>query len=477
MDSSNLHDSTARIEAVSSSRLLHQPVADHVENAAKVRRIVSIAQVSLFAISIVLSLLLDLVRYPAPAAVAFDILMLCGFAVQNVFWAHRPLLGKNSPTLVIEVGRRCIQVAGLTLFSALVVLHASGVDWQSLHVEKSFLLVMGIVLGGFAVLVFCRNSSRRPRRIMVIGNDDAFQFARRLRLDLGNTEIVFVPLQELLTGAAGKRRAGAAFHPAPRIVEYGPDVALLFCSEEDALKRVSSLLAPLPIDVLLYSEKQGALTTGSLVHLAQLTFVRIFPKPLTLQQRALKRGFDVLGSLALLLLTSPILLFGAIGVAATSRGPIIFRQPRIGLRGTPFTILKFRTMQDAARDFRADTPTAVNDPRVTWFGSLLRRTSIDELPQLLNVLAGDMSLIGPRPHAMNGEAFSDVAPNYQARHRVKPGITGLAQILGWRGLANTSDKIEQRTANDLRYINEWSLQADAMILVRTTFAIWGKNAF
>ena len=130
-----------------------------------------------------------------------------------------------------------------------------------------------------------------------------------------------------------------------------------------------------------------------------------------------------------------------------------------------------------AADLLAKSPTVFGDPRLTRFGAVLRKTSLDELPQLFNVFLGSMSLVGPRPHAMNGNDFSSVMANYAARHRVKPGITGLAQVSGWRGPTDTPAKIEQRVANDLRYIGEWSLSQDILIICRTVLALCGKNAF
>ena len=134
-------------------------------------------------------------------------------------------------------------------------------------------------------------------------------------------------------------------------------------------------------------------------------------------------------------------------------------------------------MVTQATDLFAENPTVLNDSRLTRFGAILRKTSLDELPQLFNVLLGSMSLVGPRPHAMNGNDFNSVMANYAARHRVKPGITGLAQVSGWRGPTDTPTKIEQRVANDLRYIGEWSLRQDILIICRTLFALHGKNAF
>src|SRR5206468_8248497 len=219
---------------------------------------------------------------------------------------------------------------------------------------------------------------------------------------------------------------------------------------------------------------------GPIVTFARLPLIRMFPKPLCAYQRALKRLFDVVSSAALLVLLLPVFCAAAMAIKLDSGGPIFFRQPRIGLGGTHFIVFKFRTMRVSAEDLLADQLTARNDPRLTRVGSFLRKSSIDELPQLLNVFFGSMSLVGPRPHALNakakGEFYGEVVSNYQARHRVKPGITGLSQVLGWRGPTDTHVQIEQRVANDLRYIAAWSFFQDLLILVRTAFALFGKNA-
>ena len=151
-------------------------------------------------------------------------------------------------------------------------------------------------------------------------------------------------------------------------------------------------------------------------------------------------------------------------------GPVWFRQSRIGQDGKPFTMWKLRTMRHAPAEAALCQATRA-DPRVTRTGAWLRRTSLDELPQLVNVLRGHMSLVGPRPHAPGTRAagflFEDVTPRYAERHRVKPGITGLAQVRGWRGETDTEQKLLGRLASDLEYIETWSLRLDVLILLRT----------
>jgi lipopolysaccharide/colanic/teichoic acid biosynthesis glycosyltransferase len=185
-----------------------------------------------------------------------------------------------------------------------------------------------------------------------------------------------------------------------------------------------------------------------------------------------KRVSDiVLGLLFLALAGLPMLLIAAM-IRLTSNGPILFRQERIGLNGRRFVMLKFRTMHDTPVIPGSCPQATRGDPRVTRVGAWLRHTSSDELPQLLNVLGGSMSLVGPRPHAPGtcvvGRPFEDISHRYAARHRAKPGMTGLAQIRGWRGETDTEEKLLRRLDSDLEYIaTPWSLFGDLRIIART----------
>ena len=172
------------------------------------------------------------------------------------------------------------------------------------------------------------------------------------------------------------------------------------------------------------------------------------------------------------------MLIIAMLVKTTSTGPIFFRQRRYGLDGQVINVWKFRLMR-VMEDGEHITQARRDDPRVTKFGKFIRRTSLDELPQLLNVLAGQMSLVGPRPHASaHNEEFRSQIHGYMLRHKVKPGITGLAQVNGWRGETDELYKMETRVEFDHRYIREWSIWLDLKILVRTVFvAFTDKNAY
>ena len=188
-----------------------------------------------------------------------------------------------------------------------------------------------------------------------------------------------------------------------------------------------------------------------------------------------KRATDIALAGTALLVISPILLAVAIGVRLDSPGPIVFRQRRYGLDGREIVVYKFRSMtvtEDGATDY---TQVARGDARVTAFGAFIRRMSLDELPQLLNVLGGTMSIVGPRPHAIAvNEQYRRLIPGYMVRHKVKPGITGWAQVNGHRG-GDDLDSMSKRIAFDLEYLRHWSLQLDLLIMLRTATLIWNDR--
>jgi exopolysaccharide biosynthesis polyprenyl glycosylphosphotransferase len=186
-------------------------------------------------------------------------------------------------------------------------------------------------------------------------------------------------------------------------------------------------------------------------------------------QNFTKRSFDIFAGLLLLLCSLPLFVFATILVSISGPGPIIYRQTRIGAHGREFKVLKFRTMQhEPAAPFKQTVP---NDKRITRAGRFLRKTSLDEVLQLINVLKGEMSLVGPRPHApetqVEGIGFEEAVKLYRLRHRVKPGITGLAQIRGQRGETPAIEALAERVASDLEYIETWSLWLDLWIILRT----------
>jgi lipopolysaccharide/colanic/teichoic acid biosynthesis glycosyltransferase len=212
-----------------------------------------------------------------------------------------------------------------------------------------------------------------------------------------------------------------------------------------------------------------------------LSFVEPVAPPLADLPQGSKRVLDVIGAMLLLLAVAVPLLIIALLIRLESSGPALFRQRRVGRDGIGFMIWKLRTMYVHPAPGEALCQARRGDPRVTRVGAWLRRHSLDELPQLVNVLRGEMSLVGPRPHApgtcAGGRPFEQISPRYAARHRVLPGMTGLAQVRGWRGETETEDKLLRRVDSDLEYIETWSLGLDLVILLRTLVIMHMRDAY
>jgi exopolysaccharide biosynthesis polyprenyl glycosylphosphotransferase len=202
----------------------------------------------------------------------------------------------------------------------------------------------------------------------------------------------------------------------------------------------------------------------------------VFDRPIADWDVVMKSLFDrVIGALALIALL-PVMLLTALAIKLDSRGPVLFRQKRYGFNNELIEVYKFRSMYVDQTDAAAAKLVTKGDPRVTRVGRFIRKTSLDELPQLLNVVfKGDLSLVGPRPHAVYAKAvdrlYDEAVDGYFARHRVKPGITGWAQVNGWRGETDSQEKIQARVEHDLYYIENWSVLFDLYILTMTPFAL------
>ncbi len=205
--------------------------------------------------------------------------------------------------------------------------------------------------------------------------------------------------------------------------------------------------------------------------------VAVCETPFTGISGLIKRSSDIVLSVLIIALVSPLLLLIALSVKLSSPEPVIFRQRRYGLDGREIIVYKFRTMK-VMEDGAAIRQASKNDPRVTRLGALLRRTSMDELPQFFNVLQGRMSIVGPRPHAVaHNEMYRKLIKGYMLRHKVRPGITGWAQVNGYRGETETLDKMKGRIDLDLDYLRNWSLRLDLLIIAKTVWVIFqGENA-
>lgn len=243
----------------------------------------------------------------------------------------------------------------------------------------------------------------------------------------------------------------------------------------------ANVLRSLAIDGEIFTDLHDELGAISMRAFGDRRTLVITAGPLTLSSRAIKRAFDLAVSIPALIFLAPLLLGIAAAIRWESPGPVLFRQARIGRDNKIFTILKFRSMFTDAADQSASRLVRQGDERVTRIGKFIRRTSIDELPQLLNVLRGEMSIVGPRPHALAAKAadvlYWDVDTRYRQRHVIKPGMTGLAQVRGFRGNTYQLVDLTNRLQADLEYAANWSLRHDLSIILRTLRVFAHENAY
>ncbi len=259
-------------------------------------------------------------------------------------------------------------------------------------------------------------------------------------------------------------------------------VSLPITAESRVLQLLKKIWV-LPVDIRLSAHTNKLrFRPRSYSYVGSVPFLDVFDKPIADWDSVMKRGFDIFFSLFALVLLSPVMAITAVAIKMESKGPVIFRQKRFGFNNEVVNVLKFRSMYTEMTDQDAKEVVTKGDPRVTKVGRFIRKTSIDELPQLINVLSGKLSLVGPRPHAVNAHTqnklWDEVVDGYFGRHKVKPGVTGWAQINGWRGEVDSDEKIRRRVEHDLYYIENWSLMFDLYILLITPLRLLNtENAY
>ena len=336
------------------------------------------------------------------------------------------------------------------------------------------------------------HTGRLERRAVVVGGGE---LARELLAELRKADPAEVRLLGVFDDRADDRSPGEVegypkLGNVDDLVEFARSTRVdlaIFALPISAEQRILEMLRKLwvlPIDVRLAAHANRLrLRPRSYSYVGSAPMLDVFDKPLADWDVVLKHVFDkIVGSLALLAL-SPILLMTAIAIKLDSRGPVLFKQKRYGFNNELVEVYKFRSMYVDKLDATASKLVTRNDSRVTRVGRFIRKTSIDELPQLFNVVfKNHLSLVGPRPHAIHAKAadrqYDEVVDGYFARHRVKPGITGWAQVHGWRGETDTQEKIQQRVDHDLYYIENWSILLDIYILAATPISLFTtKNAY
>ena len=327
------------------------------------------------------------------------------------------------------------------------------------------------------------------RAVLVGGGAEGEALLRRLETEDTDLRVCGV-FDDRSEGRVGSKIAGypklgtvadlAEFSRGTRV-----DVVLvaLPTRAEERLHGLLRGLMILPLDIKLSSlAARLRLSPRAYSYIGAIPFLDVADRPIANWAVIQKWLFDrVIGTLALLALT-PVMLLTALAIKLDSRGPVLFKQKRHGFNNELIEVYKFRSMYTHQSDRDAMRLVSKGDPRVTRVGRFIRRSSIDELPQLINVLRGELSLVGPRPHALQAKAadklYHDAVDGYFARHRVKPGLTGWAQINGWRGETDTEEKIIKRVEHDLYYIDHWSVVLDLYILFKTPLALLqSENAY
>jgi exopolysaccharide biosynthesis polyprenyl glycosylphosphotransferase len=261
------------------------------------------------------------------------------------------------------------------------------------------------------------------------------------------------------------------------LVRSGQITRILIATPAGEQQRIASVvkhLEGMDVDVDLLLEGISTYSRFGHARTEDVCVARILRRPLTSTQALIKSTIDRIGALLAIVLLAPLLLLIALAVKLTSPGPILFRQRRFGINNEVFEVFKFRTLHHRCSDQNAQQPVRRKDDRVTLVGKFLRPFSLDELPQILNVLKGEMSLVGPRPLPVDLKCEGKPCtafPHYAARHRVRPGITGLAQVNGWRGGMQVREDLENRLASDLAYIDNYSLMLDVKIVFATILAV------
>ena len=437
-----------------------------------------------------LCLALALLACDEPFAAHYAALSVVAFLVTTWAFGELPLTNGRSGLSFVLPGRAILmgwlQVMGVLLFIAFVT-KVSG-----LYSRKA--LMIWFALTPFAIQIaqeFTRMALLRlvamstvGRKKVVVGvNESARELARQIGQDplMGTIAGYFddrsaerlasVPPREIIggladvAGAVKRNRFKAVYITLP--ITRDPRMVRLLDELRDTTASIYFVPSTLPFEPI----------QARLDFVGGVPVIAVCETPFHGINGVLKRGLDLAVATVALLLVWPAMLAIAAAIKLGSPGPVLFKQRRYGLDGEQIAVYKFRTMtvcEDGDRIVQAQE----NDQRVTPLGAFLRRTSLDELPQLFNVIAGSMSVVGPRPHAVaHNEMYRRLIDGYMVRHKVKPGITGWAQVNGLRGETETLEKMKQRVEHDLDYLKHWSISLDLWILVRTVgVVLYGRNA-
>jgi putative colanic acid biosynthesis UDP-glucose lipid carrier transferase len=430
---------------------------------------------------------------------ALALLLFPAFGVYET-WRGKPLAMMLAR---VTLAWMAVVAAGLLLAFTLHRMDAVSRLWFGYSTLISGALIIAAKLLVYSGLRLMRGRGLNQRTVAIVG---AQGFSRTLLAHLGSTpEQGFTPVCVLdTTGDTELQATGAdGVNPPTTAIGTGGNRLPVLTDFDELVEKVRAeeidevwLALPLSQEHTIYrfvhalrhdfvnlrlipDTRSISLFNHSMTDVAGLATIDLTTSPLGTLQMWPKLLFDRLFAATALLALSPLLIAIAIAVKATSKGPVFFTQHRKGADGRPFRIYKFRSMGVHRENTGSVTQATRNDPRVTKVGAFLRRTSLDELPQFLNVLFGHMSVVGPRPHALeHDDLYKDLVYGYMFRYRIKPGITGWAQVNGYRGATEKVEKMQSRVKFDLFYIHNWSFWFDIKIVAMTMFkGFIGRNAY
>jgi Undecaprenyl-phosphate glucose phosphotransferase len=406
-------------------------------------------------------------------------------------------VGDYRTRLVVKIGRSAgIWTAVFGVFAVVVFFLKMGEEFSrvwlgSWALTGLFVLTVLRLLIGQLVAAWTQSGVLERRAVLVGGGPEAVELIRALREEPSNDIRICGIFDDREAARVPAMKEGLPkLGRIDELLEFGRQaeidmliVALPMAAEQRLVELLKTLWV-LPVDIRLSARATRLrFRPRSYSYVGAVPFLDLFDKPIADWDYVAKACFDrVVGSL-LLLLFAPVMLAVALAVKLDSRGPALFRQKRYGFNNELIEVYKFRSMFVDQTDANAAKLATRDDPRITRVGRFIRKTSLDELPQLINVaLKGNLSLVGPRPHALQAKAadrlYEQVVDGYFARHRVKPGITGWAQVSGWRGETDTQEKLERRVEHDLYYIENWSVVFDLYILALTPVRLLStENAY
>lgn len=423
-----------------------------------------------------------------PPQIHLFLIYLCGLGVIALFPAFRLYVswrGRRLTDLVVRSLAAWALVFALGILVSFLMHQSAAVSrlWAATWFGSVALALAGVRLAAYTVLGAARDRGLDRKRVLLVGfgalGHDLWRRVERYREAGYEVAGIYAEAHENLPPQVRRLHELDALHGFVREHDVREVWIVLPMEAGQELREVLYHLRNDLVDIRWIPDVMSIQLLGHRIgEFLGLPAIQLNSLPAAGVRGLAKEAFDRAFALCALVGLSPVMLTVACLVKLTSRGPVLFTQPRLGVDGKVFHVYKFRTMT-VHQEHGVVTQATRNDARITRIGGFLRRTSLDELPQFLNVLRGDMSVVGPRPHALeHNELYKDLVQRYMMRHRVKPGITGWAQVNGLRGQTDTLRKMSDRVEHDIYYIQHWTFRMDLIIIARTAVSGWtGRNVY